>query len=527
MGADCVIVRHPASGAAHRLAALGRQRPGEPTGTPTVDRQRGRRHPRAPHPGAAGRGHAARPARRDRRAGGSGSSATCCTAGSPAPTSSCSRRWAPRSCWSRRRRCCPSGSAQWPCRVGPELDAELPAPGRGDDAARAGRADARGVLPVGARVRGALRPVRATAPRCCPSTPWCCTPGRWCAAWRSRRRSPTRPTRAVLAAGAQRRPRAHGRPLPPARSTGRNPVNSSALTRLEPRRPAVRRGRARRRPGPRRRRRRDRAGLVRRPAETLDADGLVLLPGFVDLHTHLREPGGEESETDRDGLGRRRARRVHRGVRDAQHRPGRRHRRRRRARAPPRRARSGWSTCTRSARSPSGCAGERMAELGTMAALPRAGADVLRRRPVRARPADHAPGAGVRLGARRGDRPARRGPPAHRGRAGARGRRSRRGWGSPGWPATAEETIVARDCALAREAGARLHVCHVSTRRTRSPCCGRPRPRGVRVTAEVTPHHLLLTDARAARLRPGATRSTRRCAPAPTPRRCARRSPRA
>ncbi|MDT7576214.1 MAG: dihydroorotase, partial [Pseudonocardiales bacterium] len=30
--------------------------------------------------------------------------------------------------------------------------------------------------------------------------------------------------------------------------------------------------------------------------ETLDADGLILLPGFVDLHTHLREPGGEESE---------------------------------------------------------------------------------------------------------------------------------------------------------------------------------------------------------------------------------------
>ena len=40
---------------------------------------------------------------------GSGSSATSCTAGSPAPTSSCSRRSAPRSCWSRRRRCCPSG----------------------------------------------------------------------------------------------------------------------------------------------------------------------------------------------------------------------------------------------------------------------------------------------------------------------------------------------------------------------------------------------------------------------------------
>ena len=38
------------------------------------------------------------------------------------------------------------------------------------------------------------------------------------------------------------------------------------------------------------------SGLDRRAGEVLDADGLVLLPGFVDLHTHLREPGGEESE---------------------------------------------------------------------------------------------------------------------------------------------------------------------------------------------------------------------------------------
>ena len=108
MGADCVIVRHPASGAAHRLAAwVDKDR--ETTGTPTVDRQRGRRHPRAPHAGAAGRGHAARPARRHRREADRRSSATSCTAGSPARTCSCSRRSAPRSCWSRRRRCCPSG----------------------------------------------------------------------------------------------------------------------------------------------------------------------------------------------------------------------------------------------------------------------------------------------------------------------------------------------------------------------------------------------------------------------------------
>ena len=163
----------------------------------------------------------------------------------------------------------------------------------------------------------------------------------------------------------------------------------------------------------------------------LDGAGLVLLPGFVDLHTHLREPGGEESEDDRHRLGRGRARRVTPRCSPCP--------------TPTRwptptcssstcgaaASRSGWSTCTRSVRSPSGCEGERMAELGTMARSA-AGADVLRRRPLRARSADHAPGPGVRLRAGRGDRPARRGPPAHRGRAGARGRGRRPG---SGWPA--------------------------------------------------------------------------------------------
>jgi len=66
--------------------------------------------------------------------------------------------------------------------------------------------------------------------------------------------------------------------------------------------------------------------------------------------------------------------------------------------------------------------------------------------------------------------------------------------GLAGWPATAEETIVARDCALAREAGARLHVCHVSSVHT-VDVLRAAKAAGVRVTAEVTPHHLLLTDA--------------------------------
>jgi dihydroorotase len=67
--------------------------------------------------------------------------------------------------------------------------------------------------------------------------------------------------------------------------------------------------------------------------------------------------------------------------------------------------------------------------------------------------------------------------------------------GLAGWPATAEETIVARDCALAREAGAALHVCHVSSAATIAVLRA-AKAAGVRVSAEVTPHHLLLTDAR-------------------------------
>ena len=65
----------------------------------------------------------------------------------------------------------------------------------------------------------------------------------------------------------------------------------------------------------------------------------------------------------------------------------------------------------------------------------------------------------------------------------------------------AEEAIIARDVLLAEAAGARLHVCHVSTAGS-VELIRWAKARGVRVTAEVTPHHLLLTDEAAARLRP-------------------------
>jgi dihydroorotase len=68
--------------------------------------------------------------------------------------------------------------------------------------------------------------------------------------------------------------------------------------------------------------------------------------------------------------------------------------------------------------------------------------------------------------------------------------------GMSGWPAVAEESIIARDVLLAEHVGARLHVCHVSTAGS-VEILRWAKGRGIRVTAEVTPHHLLLTDERA------------------------------
>jgi dihydroorotase len=69
--------------------------------------------------------------------------------------------------------------------------------------------------------------------------------------------------------------------------------------------------------------------------------------------------------------------------------------------------------------------------------------------------------------------------------------------GLTGWPAVAEEAIIARDVLLAEHVGSRLHVCHVSTAGS-VEVLRQAKARGVRVTAEVTPHHLLLTDVLAA-----------------------------
>jgi dihydroorotase len=65
--------------------------------------------------------------------------------------------------------------------------------------------------------------------------------------------------------------------------------------------------------------------------------------------------------------------------------------------------------------------------------------------------------------------------------------------GLAGWPAVAEESIIARDVLLAEHVGSRIHICHLSTKGS-VEIVRWAKSRGIQVTAEVTPHHLLLTD---------------------------------
>src|SRR4051794_17869474 len=227
-------------------------------------------------------------------------------------------------------------------------------------------------------------------------------------------------------------------------------------------------------------------------AEVVDAAGLIALPGLVDLHTHLREPGREDAETVETGsraaaLGGFTA--VHAmantdpvadtaGVVEQVWRLG---------------QEAGLGGGVPGGGGAGGLNGGRLAELGAMAdsaARVRVFSDdghcvsdpALMRRAleyVKALDgvvAQHAEEPRLTAGAQmnEGDRSAR--------------------LGLAGWPAAAEEAVIARDVLLAGHVGARLHVCHVSTAGS-VEILRWAKGRGVQVTAEVTPHHLLLTDA--------------------------------
>ena len=226
-------------------------------------------------------------------------------------------------------------------------------------------------------------------------------------------------------------------------------------------------------------------------ATVFDADGLVALPGLVDLHSHLREPGYEQSETvltgtraaaaggftavfamantfpvaDTAGVVEQEA-----SLGDA----------------------AGYATVQPIGAVTVGLKGAELAELGAMArsrANVRVFSDdgfcvsdpLLMRRALEYVKAfdgviaQHAQeprlteGAQMNEGALSGE------------------------LGLTGWPAVAEESIIARDVLLAEHVGSRLHVCHVSTAGS-VEVIRWAKARGIDVTAEVTPHHLLLTE---------------------------------
>lgn len=223
----------------------------------------------------------------------------------------------------------------------------------------------------------------------------------------------------------------------------------------------------------------------------VDAAGLIALPGLVDLHTHLREPGREDAETVETGT--RAAARggftaVHAmantdpvadtaGVVEQVWRLGR---------------EAGHADVRPVGAVTVGLKGERLAELGAMAesaAGVRVFSDdgicvhdaMLMRRALEYVKAfdgviaQHAQEPRLTEGAQMNEGELS-------GRLGLRG-----------WPSVAEEAIVARDVLLAAHVGSRVHICHLSTKGS-VEIVRLAKERGLPVTAEVTPHHLLLTD---------------------------------
>ncbi|ABS04468.1 dihydroorotase [Kineococcus radiotolerans] len=232
-------------------------------------------------------------------------------------------------------------------------------------------------------------------------------------------------------------------------------------------------------------------GLSAEGATVLDASGLIALPGLVDLHTHLREPGREDAETVDSGT-RSAARGGYTsvfamantfpvadtaGVVEQVQRLG---------------EEAGWVDVRPVGAVTVGLAGEQLAELGAMADS-RAGVRVfsddghcvsdavLMRRALEYVKAfdgviaQHAQEPRLTEDAQMNE-----------GAVSAV-------LGLRGWPSVAEEAIIARDVLLADHVGSRLHVCHLSTRGS-VEIVRWAKQRGVQVTAEVTPHHLLLTD---------------------------------